>query len=138
VAVVQRPAFDARPTIGTRDRHGSGFQLQYGRDAVESLEPMSTHGLRVAVQIDESRCDDTTRGIEDEAPTEVGSDGGDAGIIDREIYGHVELLAGIDPTSPADHQGKLDRAVGLWWSRAREGTAGKTGGRTPEQETPPI
>src|SRR5215470_3830836 len=99
---------------------------------------MPTHGLGVAVKVDESGRDHTTGGIENDAPAEVGSDRGHARVLDREIHGHVDALAGIDQTSAADHQRKFGRGRSLSRSSGCAGAARQTGGRTPEQETSSI
>lgn len=56
--------------------------------------------LRVAVQVDEPGRDHTTRGIEDDAPTQVGAHGRDARTLDREPPRHVETLAGVPTRAP--------------------------------------
>src|SRR4029077_657856 len=105
-------------------------------DTVEGLQPMSTDGLRVAVQVDEPRRDHTNRGIQHDAPPQPRADGRNARILDRKIHGHVETLPGVDHTSAADYHGKLgklDPALRRWRPCCR-GAAGQTGNQEKESE----
>ena len=113
VAIVQGPALDLGSGIGCRHRDHAGLQLECGRDAVEGLQPMAAHALRVAVQVDEPWRDHTARAIEDEAPAQVGADGRDACTLDRKIHRRVETLSGVDHTPAADHHGKFAHALSL-------------------------
>jgi hypothetical protein len=96
---------------------------------------MRTDGLRVAVQVDEPRRDHTTHGIQHDAPAQARADGGNARMLDRKVHGHVETLPGVDHTSAADHDGKLDHALRRWRPCCR-GAAGQTGNQ--EQESAPV
>src|SRR5262249_18792400 len=96
------------------------------------------HGLGMAVQVDEPGSDHTTRSIESDAPAEVGSDGGDARAVDRDVHGYVETLAGIDHAPAADHQRKFNCVLSPSRPGGREGAAGQAGGGTREQEPSPV
>ena len=138
VPIVQGPALDARLGIRRRHGHRAHLQLESGRDAVERLQSVTPHGLRVAVQVDEPRSDHAPRGIEDDVPAQVGADRRDAGPVDRKVRRRVEALAGIDHASAADHHLEVDHAPGLRRARRRNRAAWANGRHAREQKAPPI
>jgi hypothetical protein len=68
---------------------------------------MPAHALRVAVQVDEPRRDDATRGMEDDVAAQVGADGGNDSTLEGEVSRGVEALTGVDQAPAADHHGVL-------------------------------
>ena len=107
VAEVQGPPLRGRPRIRLRHRDRARFQLERRGDAVEGLEPVPAHALRVAVQVDEAGRDHAALGPEHGAPAQIRTDGGDHAVLDGDVQRRVDALSGIDHTPAADHHGEL-------------------------------
>src|SRR6185503_3802543 len=97
-------------------------------DAVEGLEPVAAHALRVAVQVDEAGRHHTALGREHGAPAQIRADGGHHAVLDGDVPRRVDALSGIDHPSPPDHHRELTihlpaalaRSHGLWLPSARQ------------------
>ena len=112
---IQRSPLGRRGSIGDADRVHPGFELEGGGDAVESLQSVAGHRLRMTVQVDEPRADDQAGDVNDLGSLLLSgkADGRDAVTADDDVGHLVASQLGIDdpPSTEHDHSWHADDPI---------------------------
>ena len=104
-AVVDRPAFLGDALVMDGNRHGPGFQLEVGGDAVAGLHAGPGQLLTVRMQIDAAGRDYQALGVDDLFALErCRGHGHDLAVLDADMADRVEARFGVDHPAVGEHQ----------------------------------